>query len=171
MAFCATVLCAGAAQAQATCGNTLVANATCTPAATNVTTTLNRIVYMSISPASAALTAPTDVDFTGSGTTTKTDLAAHVITVRANSSWNLSIQGAAWTGTGNNSKAIGDLTWSINGNAGPFTPVTNAAVNIVTAGTPTGSTITTIAYKTTWALATDSPGTYSMALTFTLTAP
>jgi len=89
--------------------------------------------------------------------------------VRANSAWTLTVKGAAWTGTGNTAKLIADLTWSKTGGA-PFTAMTNAAVTL-NSGIATASVVTNVTYLTNWALVSDSPGTYLMALTFTLTAP
>jgi len=169
LAVCVTVALSATSQAQATCGNTGAAGITCTPAGTQTTVTVQRVVFMSIAPAAAALTAPTNLDFVAGGTTVKVDLAAHVVTVRANATWALTIKGSAWTGTGNNAKAIGDLAWSKTGGA-PFTAMTNAAVALNN-GVATASVITTLAYQTNWALVSDSPGTYTMALTFTITAP
>lgn len=169
LVLAATFAFSASVQAQATCGTTGAAGVNCAPAATTATTTLSRIIFLSVNPAAAALTAPTDVDFVGGGTTTKTDLAAHVLTVRANSAWTMTVKGAAWTGTGNNAKLIGDLGWSKTG-AAPFTAMTNAAVALA-AGGATASTVTTLAYQTAWALVSDTPGTYVMALTFTITAP
>lgn len=169
LAVCVTVGLSASVQAQATCGNTGGAGTNCSPAGTQATTTVQRIVFMSITPAVATLTAPTNADFTAGGTTTKTDLAAQTVTVRANASWSLTIQGASWTGTGNNSKSVGDLKWSTTGGA-PFTDMTTGTATLATGSATSGSN-TTIGYQTAWALASDSPGTYVMALTFTLTAP
>jgi hypothetical protein len=125
---------------------------------------------MSVSPASAALTAPTDLDFTGGGTVVKQDLSLQAVTVRANATWSMTMQGSAWTGTGNNAKAIGDLTWSKNGIAGPFAAMTSSAVALNNGGA-TANAVTTLTFRTTWTLATDTPGTYTMNITFVGTAP
>ncbi|HEY5218156.1 MAG TPA: hypothetical protein VIJ16_00030 [Gemmatimonadaceae bacterium] len=157
---------AGTAQAQATCGNTAASNATCSPAGVTVSTTVQNIVYMSIDVAGVALTAPTDADFTGGGTTTKTDLAKQVITVRANAAWTLTLAGAAWTAP--YVKSVGDLSWTKDGST--WTAMTTSAASVTT-GTATGGSTTTIGYKTAWDLSADKPGTYTMALAFTLSAP
>jgi hypothetical protein len=159
----------GLAHAQATCGNAAASNASCTPAGVNVTTTVLNIVRLSITPASAALTAPTDVDFAGAGTADVDDLGLHSITVRANATWNLSVTGSAWTGTGNNAKAISDLGWSTTGGA-PFAAMSGSPTQIATAGATAG-TVVDVSYRTAWTLATDTPGTYTMSLTYTVTAP
>ncbi|HVT39053.1 MAG TPA: hypothetical protein VHE78_08405 [Gemmatimonadaceae bacterium] len=155
-------------QAQATCGATGAAPS-CSPAGVQVTTTVQRIVFLSITPASFTLTAPTNADFVASGTTTKVDLGAHVATVRANAAWTLTIQGAAWTGTGNNAKAVADLEYTKNGGTS-YTTTTTSAVSLTT-GAASGGTTVTVGYRTTWTLATDSPGTYTMPLTYTLSSP
>ena len=156
------------AHAQATCGATGAAPS-CSPAGTQITTTVQRIVFLSITNPSVSLTAPTNTDFAAGGTTTKTDLGAQVITVRANSAWTLNVQGAAWTGTGNNAKAVGDLEYTKNAGTS-WTTMTTSAVALTT-GTATAGANTTVGYRTTWALVSDTPGTYTMALTFTLSSP
>jgi hypothetical protein len=156
------------AGAQATCGNTAASNATCSPAGTTVSATVQRIVFMSITNPAFSLTAPTDLNFTAGGTTTITDDPAQTVVVRANAAWNLQIKGAAWTGTGNNSKAVGDLAWSKDG--GGYTAMTTSNAAYAT-GSATGGLSMTVGYRTAWSLTSDTPGTYNMALTFTLTAP
>ena len=169
LALCLTVAAASTAQAQATCGNTGAAGVNCSPTGTFVTGTMQRIIFLSVTSPSFGLTMPTDVNFAGGGTTNMTDLGAQTATVRANAAWTLTAQGAAWTGTGNPSKATGDLSWTING-GGTFTPMTTSAATIGS-GTATAGVAIVLGYRTLWALATDAPGTYSQALTFTLTAP
>lgn len=167
--FAATIAFAGAAQAQATCGATAAANASCAPAGTQVSTTVQKIVYISITNPSVALTAPTNLDFTGGGTTTKADLAAQVATIRTNAAWTLTVQGAAWTGSGNNAKLVGDLAWTTNAGA-LYTALTTSAVSVTT-GAATAAATVTIGYRTAWSLTSDTPGTYTMGLTYTLAAP
>lgn len=170
IATAAATMLAATAHAQATCGNTAGANATCTPAGVNVTTTVQNIVVLSITPASAALTAPTDVDFAGGGTALVQDVNLHQVTVRANAAWTLTVLApGGWTGTGNNAKAIGDLGWSTTGGA-PYTAVTGSAVT-VSSGAPTASTVVNVSYGTNWDLLSDTPGTYTLALTYRVTAP
>jgi len=161
---------AAAAQAQATCGATTTSgSSTCTLSGTSVTGTLGKIVYVSLTNPAYGLTMPTDLDFTAAGTVNKVDAAAQVATIRANANWTLTIKGAAWTGTGNNSKTVGDIAWTTNG-GGSYTALTTGNVTL-SSGSPTQAATATIGYRTTWALDSDSPGTYSMALTFIMTAP
>lgn len=168
LALCVTVALSATARAQATCGATAAAPS-CAPAGTQVTTTVQRIVYISITNPAFTLTAPTNTDFTGGGTTQKTDLAAQVVTVRANAAWTLTIQGAAWTGTGNNAKLVADLNWTSNGGA-LWNAMTVAAVTLATGAASAGAN-TTVGYRTDWSLTSDTPGTYTMALTFTVSSP
>ena len=169
LTLCLTAAVATTAQAQATCGATGGAGASCSPTGTFVTGTMQRIIFLSVTNPSFGLTMPTDVNFAGAGTATMTDLGAQAATVRANAAWTLTAQGAAWTGTGNTSKATGDMSWTTNG-GGAYTPMTTSAATIAS-GTATAGATTNIGYRTLWSLATDGPGTYSQALTFTLTAP
>lgn len=169
LALVAAVWFAPAAAAQATCGVARTAPTSCEPAGTQITTTVQRMVYLSITSPSFSLTTPTNADFTGGGTTTKTDLGAQVVTVRANAAWTITIRGAAWTGTGNNAKLVTDLNWTSNG-GGAWNAMTSSAVSLAS-GTATAGTGTTVGYRTAWSLTSDRPGTYSMALTFTVSAP
>jgi hypothetical protein len=162
------VVFAATAQAQTSCGATNAVTATCSPAGAQVTTTVQKIVRLTVNPASAALTAPTDVTFAASGVGTVVDAGLHVLTVRANVNWAVTITGSAWTGSGNNAKAIGDLEWTINGGTS-YTTTTNAAVSLTT-GAATASAVTTVGYRTTWNLVSDGPGTYTMGLTFTISS-
>jgi len=159
---------AATAQAQTSCGATNAVAASCSPAGAQVTTTVQKIVRLTVTPASAALTAPTDVTFAASGTGTVVDAGLHVLTVRANVNWAVTLTGSAWTGTGNNGKAIGDLEWTINGGTS-YTATTNAAASMAT-GSATASAVTTVGYRTTWNLVSDGPGTYTMGLTFTISS-
>ena len=164
-AFVMTSL-AATAQAQTSCGNTSATTATCSPAGAQVTTTVLKIVRLTVTPASAALTAPTDANFTAGGTADVDDAALHSLLVRANVPWAITVTGSAWTGTGNNAKAIGDLKWTIDGGT-TYTSMTNAAVSLTTGSASAGAT-TTVGYRTHWILTSDGPGTYTMALTFTI---
>lgn len=171
IALALTAMYAAAAHAQATCSNTGVAGgpATCTLAGTSVSGTLNRIVFLSLTNPAFGLTMPTDVDFIAAGTVQKVDAGAQVATVRANANWNLTIKGSAWTGTGNTGKAIGDIAWTTDGGV-TYTPMTGGNITLA-AGAPTLGSNATIGYRTLWSLNTDTPGSYSMALTFVITAP
>jgi len=163
---------AAVAQAQAICGNTSATPAgaaTCTLAGTSVTGTLNKIVFVSLTSPAFGLTMPTDLDFVAAGTVQKVDAGAQVATIRANAIWTLTIKGAAWTGSGNNSKTIGDIAWTTNG-GGSYTALTAGNVTLAS-GSPTQAATATIGYRTLWSLDTDTPGTYTMALTFIMTAP
>lgn len=159
---------AASAQAQVSCGSTNAVTASCSPAGTQVTTTVQKIVRLTVNPASATLTAPVDADFASGGTASVVDPGLHVLTVRANVNWAVTITGSAWSGTGNNAKAIGDLEWTINGGTS-YTATTNAAVAL-TSGSPTASDVTTVGYRTAWNLVSDGPGTYTMGLTFTISS-
>lgn len=157
------------AQAQIQCGNTAAANATCFVNG-SVTGTMSKIVVLTLTPTNFALTMPTDADFTAAGNVLKVDVAAQTANVRANDVWTLTVQGAVWTGTGNTAaKATSDLEWNVN--AGGYTAMTTSAANVVAAHARTSGFDAVIGYRTAWDLGNDSPGTYAMALVFTITAP
>lgn len=157
------------AHAQAVCGNTGSPTLTCSPAGISVSGTLQTIIVLSVTNPAFALNMPINTDFVASGDATMTQLGAQVATVRANAAWTLTVQGAAWTGSGNNAKLIADLEWTSDGGTG-WTPMTVVAANIAT-GPMTSGTATTVGYRTTWHLVSDTPGTYSQVVTYTLSAP
>lgn len=162
----ATLLGASSLAAQATCGATSAGTATCSPTGTNVTVTVNRIVRIVVTPTSAALTAPTDVDFTAGGTTTTDDINLQALLVRANVNWSLTATASAWTAP--YAKPISDAAFSTTGGA-PFTAFTGSAQTLST-GTATAGTTVNMSYRVNWALATDVPGTYTLPVAFTISS-
>jgi hypothetical protein len=145
------------------------ASAQCTGGATGCQFTLsgqatiNAVARLSISSATTPLTAPHASDF---GTTTGVNTSGPTVTVLSNANYTLTSSASGWTGTGNHAKPVADLTMSING--GGFT-----ALGIVgSAGTaPTAGSNYVIGYNTIYNWLIDTPGTYVLAINYTLTAP
>jgi hypothetical protein len=162
----ALVAAASVAEGQVSCGATGGAGANCSPAGTQVTTTVQRIVRLDVTPTSATLTAPTDVDFAAVNTVDKDD-AGHALTIRTNAAWSVTITGAAWTAPW--AKPVGQLQFTTNGGTS-YTPMTTTAQSIGS-GAATVTSALTVGYRTTWTLPTDVPGTYTMPVTFTIAAP
>jgi hypothetical protein len=165
-AVAALVMGASSAAAQATCGATSATTATCSPAGTQVTVTVQRIVRIVVTPTSAALSAPVDADFTAGGTTSKDDIDLQAIVIRANVNWSLTATASAWTAP--YAKPIGDAAFSTTSGA-PFTAFTGSA-QALTTGTATAATTVNLSYRVNWALATDVPGSYTLPVSFTVSS-
>ncbi len=141
----------------------------CTTAGCTVTNTVSAtaptIPRLTLSSTTTTLTNPVESDFDGAAVQD----AGPTVTLKSNTSAHAQIStSATWTGTGNNSKSIGDLTYQLGG-TGPFTAVTGTATDIIAAST--GNRNTSVTWGTLWHSATDTPGTYSLAVTFTLASP
>lgn len=141
----------------------------CNTAGCTVTNTVSAtaptILKLTLSSTTTTLTNPVETDFDGAAVQD----AGPTVTLKSNTSAHAQISTAAtWTGSGNNSKSIGDLTYQLGG-AGPFTAVTGTATDIIAAGV--GNRNTSVTWGTLWHSATDTPGTYSLAVTFTLASP
>lgn len=166
---------ASAARAQ-TCTNAGVASASCSVVAT-ASATVQHVVSMNIGSTTLALSGISSIaDYSAGGVATKSDVNLHSITVRANRSWALSVNAnaATWTftpagGTTDPSKVAGDLGWSTTG-AAPYTAMTTGAAT-VSSGSATNSTVIPMSYQETYNITKDVPGSYSLGLTYTISAP
>ena len=141
---------------------------TCTTAGCTVTHTVSAtaptILKLTLSSVTTTLTNPVEADFDGAAIQDN----GPSVSLKSNTSAHAQISATAWTGTGNTSKSVGDLTYQLGG-AGPFTAVSGTATDIISAGV--GNRNTTVKWGTLWHSATDTPGTYSLAVTFTLASP
>lgn len=145
----------------------------CNTAGCTVTNTVSAtaptILKLTLSSVTSTLTNPVETDFDGAAVAS----TGPTVTLKSNTNAHAQIStSATWTGTGNNSKAIGDLEYDLNsgsGFSGSFTPVTGSATDIIAVGKGTRST--TVKWGTLWHSATDTPGTYSLDVTFTLASP
>lgn len=132
------------------------------------------VLKLTLSSATTSLTAPTVADYEAGFVND----AGPTATVEANRSWTLSVKSdpAVWTlssGGANIAKAAGDLQWSVTGGA-PFTLLTLLNVPAA-AGTAGGSGApghsVSFTYHTLWSFLTDTPGTYTLTIVYTLSAP
>jgi hypothetical protein len=149
------------------------APATCTQAG-SVSMTAGRVVRLQSSAASTTLTAPTPADFdAGFNATT-----GPTFTVSANAAWTLSLRAGSslWTAVNTSpgapartNKPASDLTWS-TAPAGTFLALSTTDASLFT-GTATASKVTTVYFHTAYDWTLDTPGSYSMAVVLTLTAP
>ena len=133
--------------------------------------TVGTVLKLSLSSASTTLTSPDSVSF---NQCYLDDLSALTATVKANRAWSLKINGstATWAASGLGARAnkpVGDLLWSTTGGAS-FNALTTGVTSIASAG-GTASTAVPLSYRTMWDYTQDTPGTYSMDVVFTLSAP
>jgi hypothetical protein len=162
----------GASQASAQCsGNAGTCNTTNT-----ASVTVGALVKLGMTTSATALTNPTadDVDL------------GHVLadagptfTIKANRSWTLRIKSqnaASWTYVGSDAgvKPISDLAWS-TAVGGTFAAITAADATFTSGGSSTNGTAAQAFFRTSWTSdftsASNAPGTYSLPIVFTLTAP
>lgn len=130
----------------------------------------------------ASFTAPTLVDlsltdnlsFTGLGKDEfdvgyMEDLGAHVLTVSCNTTWTLTIESDAllWSG-GSLSKPSTDLQWTT---AVSYAGLSTTAAQVTTGSAGKDLAAATVDFKLLLSYASDTPGTYTLGITYTLTAP
>lgn len=137
---------------------------------TTASLTIGTVANLTLSSASTVLTPPADTDYVLGFVRS----AGPSATIKANSTWTLQISatGTFWTASAGAwaTKPIGQLQWSTTALAGPYTSITNTAATIKT-GAATASSAVSVFYQTLYAYATDLPGNYSVAVTFTLVSP
>jgi hypothetical protein len=162
----------GASQANAQCsGNTGSCNTTNT-----ASVTVGALVKLGMSAATTSLTNPTADDVDAGNVIAD---AGPSFTIKANRSWTLKIKSqnaTSWTYAGSNSgvKPIGDLSWSTAA-AGTYAAITNADATFTSGGSSTNGAIAQAFFKTAWTAdftsPSNAPGTYTLPIVFTLTAP
>jgi hypothetical protein len=128
------------------------------------TATINAVARLTISSTTTSLTAPTAADF---GTTAGVTSAGPTVTVLSNTGYTLTAAASAstWTAPSGVSKPATDLKMKVG--AGPVVPL--GQVGSSTSGT--SSTAYSISYNTIYNWTTDKPGSYSLVVNYTLTAP
>jgi hypothetical protein len=151
-------------------GNTCNANNT-------VRITIGAAIQLVLPSATITLNTPAAADFnTGYQNTT-----GPVATVYANRSWTLNIAASTatgfWTAAATTSEPVrttkpaADLMWSLAA-AGPYNALlVSPATATLTTGNATAGTATQLYFRTLLAWALDTPGNYSLAVLYTLTAP
>lgn len=135
-----------------------------------ITLTVTTATRLAISATEIALGTPTGTHFdAGFGAATSLGL-----TMRANTTWAVSIQAAAatWTAVGalaRTDRPAADLQWfTVVG--GPYTDMTTSAAPL-TSGAATAGTGLTVFFRARYQWQLDSPGDYSLPLQLTITAP
>ena len=134
-----------------------------------VSATAPTILRLTLSSTTTSLTPPTEADFDGAAVQT----AGPTVTLKSNKSASAQISTSAtnWTGAngGQASKAVSDLEWKVG--AGTYTAVSGTPTDITGLAAGVGNRNAAITWGTLWHLASDTPGDYSLAVTFTLVAP
>jgi hypothetical protein len=161
-----------AAPADAQCsGNTGTCNTTL-----GTTLTIGALVKLGMSTTNTTLTPPT-ADQVDIGATVAD--AGPTFTIKANRSWTMNIKSsnaANWTYVGSNGgvKPIAQLTWS-NAVAGTFVAITATDALLTSGASSTAGTAAAVFFRTIYPAgftnAANAPGTYSLPVVFTLTAP
>ena len=162
----------GASQANAQCsGNAGSCNTTNT-----ASVTVGALVKLGMSSAATSLTNPTADDVDAGNVISD---AGPSFTIKANRSWTLKIKSqnaASWTYVGSNSgvKPISDLSWSTS-SGGTYAAITGSDATFASGATASNGASAQAFFRTSWlndfTSASNAPGTYSLPIVFTLTAP
>jgi hypothetical protein len=158
------------------------ANAQCSGNAGSCNTTntasvaVNALVKLGMSSAATSLTSPT---------ADQVEVGANIadagpsFTIKANRSWTLNVKTTnpiSWTYVGSNGgvKPISDLTWS-NAAAGTYVGISPSDAVFTSGAGATNGAAAQAFFKTVWAAGftqpSNAPGTYSLPVVFTLSAP
>ena len=162
----------GVNQADAQCsGNAGSCNTTNT-----ASVSVNALVKLGMGSATTTLTSPT---------ADQVEVGANIadggpsFTVKANRSWTLNVKttnASNWTYVGSNggTKPISDLTWS-NALAGSYVGISSTDALFTSGASATNGAAAQVFFKTVWAAGftqpSNAPGTYSLPVVFTLSAP
>jgi hypothetical protein len=162
----------GASQASAQCsGNAGTCNTTNT-----ASVTVGALVKLGMSSATTTLTSPTVADVEAGNVLAD---AGPSFTVKANRSWTLKIKSQnatnfTYAGTESGVKPIADLAWS-TAVGGTFAPITASDVTFASGASSSNGAAAAAFFRTSWTndftSASNAPGTYSLPIVFTLTAP
>jgi hypothetical protein len=137
--------------------------------------TISAIVSMTLGSTTTTLTAPTESDLT----TGYVQASGPSITIKANRTWSLSISTSNttnWTysGSDNGVKPIGDLTWATT-SGGTYTAITGSAATLYSSQAASNGASKSIFFRVLYpndlADARVAPGTYSIPIVFTVSAP
>ena len=162
----------GANQANAQCsGNAGSCNTTNT-----ASVVVNALVKLDMTTTTTSLTSPTVAQIETGALIAD---AGPSFTIKANRSWTLNIKttnGSLFTYLGSfaGTKPMSDLTWS-NAAAGTFVGISSSDAVFLSGGAATNGLAAQAFFKTVWAAGftqpSNVPGTYSLPIVFTLSAP
>lgn len=137
---------------------------------------VNALVKLGMGSATTTLTSPT-ADQVEVGATIAD--AGPSFTIKANRSWTLNIKttnAASWTYVGSlgGNKPVSDLTWS-NAAAGTFVGISTTDAVFLSGASASNGAPAQAFFRTVWAAGftqpSNAPGTYSLPVVFTLSAP
>jgi hypothetical protein len=143
----------------------------------NVTTTITLPTlpyHLTVGSATTAFGTVTSTNFDAGFA----ELAGPSVTVQANKPWSVGISSTAtfWTATNTDptnpartTKPRADLHWS--NTSGLVGTAVTGTVTTIGSGTGTAGTVIPFFFRTIWNYTVDTPGNYSISVTFTLTAP
>jgi hypothetical protein len=138
--------------------------------------TVNALVKLGMSATTTSLSAPT-ADQVDIGATLAD--AGPTFSIKANRSWTLNIRTSnatnfTYVGANAGVKPISDLTWS-NAVAGTYVGISGSDALFLSGAAATNGTAAQVFFKTVWAAgftqASNAPGTYSLPIVFSLSAP
>lgn len=135
-----------------------------------MTLTISAVVRLTFPSAIIALGTATSAEFSaGFGTAISVP-----VTVQANTGWAIAVSGpvSLWTATpvtARQNKPIGDLQWATTA-GGPYSNLSGAPASI-RAGGATALTVVPLTLRSRYAFNLDFPGSYSLPVLFTITAP
>jgi hypothetical protein len=162
----------GSSNANAQCsGNAGTCNTTNT-----ASVTVGALVKLGMSATTTSLTNPTADDVDAGAVIADVGPS---FTIKANRSWTLKIKSqnaANWTYAGSNSgvKPISDLSWSTAA-AGTYAAISATDATFTSGASASNGAAAQAFFKTSWlsdfTSASNAPGTYSLPIVFTLTAP
>ena len=158
------------------------ANAQCSGNAGSCNTTntasvnVGALVKLGMSAATSSLTSPT-ADEVEVGAVLPD--AGPSFTIKANRSWTMNIKSGnptnfTYVGSNSGVKPISDLAWSTSA-GGTFNAITSSDALFSSGASSTNGAAAQAFFRTTWAAgftqASNAPGTYSLPVIFTLSAP
>lgn len=171
LAWAAALLPGARAEAQLTC--TVSVAGACTvggAASAAINITIQPATRVTMASSTVTIPQPTDASYTaGFG-----NPGSVAFEVRSNDVWAVSISSSSTTWSfsppsARSDKPRADLQWSL-APAGPYTDV-SATLTSFASGSATNSSIQTLYLRSKYDWALDRPGTYSIAVQVTLTAP
>lgn len=166
----ATVIGANQANAQCT-GNAGSCNTTNT-----ASVTVGVLVKLDMSSATTTLTNPTIADIEAGNSI---DNLGPLFTIKANRTWSLKLKSqnaSSWSYSGTDAgvKSIGDLAWATSA-AGTYTPLTASDATLTSSASASNGATQQVYFRTSWvndfSSVSNAPGTYTLPIIFTLTAP
>ena len=129
------------------------------------------LLQMTVSPTTSNYTAETTDMNASSGLASFTPVT---LSVQANRAWTVQVKGnsAFWSASAGawTSKPVSDLVWSLTP-AGATTAMSTTSTTVTSGSAGSGSPGVSVYVRPVAHWTTDKPGSYSMAVTFTLTTP